>query len=96
MLGDPDFAFVQVFDVAVVEGEIGLVVMAIHCGTAASYVLVISDGAVLAEYVPAGDVIGALPLAPPVVSFVELQLPRRLLDRGHLVRQYVHIHSGGP
>jgi len=30
VLGDPDFAFVQIFDVAVVEGEIGLVIIAIE------------------------------------------------------------------
>ncbi|MHC4144089.1 MAG: hypothetical protein ACYSUD_04840 [Planctomycetota bacterium] len=48
VLWHPDFAFVPAFDVAVVEGEICDLIMAIHGWPAASDVLVVTDGAVLA------------------------------------------------
>ena len=60
------------FHMAVIEGEIGRLIMAIHGGAATSGRLVVIDSAQLAQYVPTVDLIGSLPLTPPVVRIVEV------------------------
>ncbi len=65
---------------AVIEGEIGRAIMAIHGWSPTSGGLVVINSAILAQHVPTVDVIGPPPLTPPVVSFVEVQFLSGLLD----------------
>jgi len=60
------------FHMAVIEGEIGRFIMAIHGGAPTSGRFVVIDSALLAQYIPTVDVIGTPPLTPPVVRFIEV------------------------